>query len=186
MHKKKLQKNIVTVILVLIIGVGLLGISGIGIFSPASNPGGQGNSDTVAAGDGKKAPNVPCINSLLPIPPAYHIHPHLRILADGKEISVPSQIGLGLVNCEKVLHTHDTSGQIHVEPNYQQIFTLGDFFSVWGQPLSSSGFLQYKADDTHEIVMTIDGQPSAEFEKLVLRDKQEIILEYRVKEQPKK
>lgn len=34
------------------------------------------------------------------------------------------------------LHTHDRSGVIHVEAATYTRMTLGQFFSVWGQPLS--------------------------------------------------
>jgi hypothetical protein len=36
------------------------------------------------------------------------------------------------------LHTHASDGIIHVEAPRQQTFTLGQFFAVWGVPLSKS------------------------------------------------
>ena len=124
---------------------------------------------------------VPCINPTLPIPEQYHIHPVLKIIADGKDIPVPANIGIELAGCEHVLHTHDTSGTIHIEPNYYQEFTLGDFASVWNQPISKDQVLDYKANADHEIVMTVDGAPSDKFGDLVLKDKQQIVIEYRKK-----
>jgi hypothetical protein len=35
------------------------------------------------------------------------------------------------------LHTHTTDGVIHVESPTRSIYTLGDFFGVWRQPLSA-------------------------------------------------
>lgn len=40
------------------------------------------------------------------------------------------------------LHTHDTSGQIHVEPIVARDITIGDFFLVWGKVFNSSGIFR--------------------------------------------
>ncbi len=123
---------------------------------------------------------VPCIIPGLPVPEEYHIHPHLTIVIDGNNIPVPAEIGLTGA-CEKALHTHDASGTLHIEPNFYQQFTLGEFFKEWGQPLSATQLLDKTADASHEITMTVDGRPSTEFGNLILKDKQEIVLEYRAK-----
>ena len=34
------------------------------------------------------------------------------------------------------LHTHTSDGVIHVESPLRAIFTLGDFFDIWRQPLT--------------------------------------------------
>jgi hypothetical protein len=39
-------------------------------------------------------------------------------------------------SCFYWLHTHAADGIIHIESPSQRIYTLGDFFDVWGQPLS--------------------------------------------------
>ena len=71
-----------------------------------------------------------------------HWHPHLTIEHHGEPVTVPAQIGFvqtaGVVLCLYWLHTHDDSGTIHVESPHPQVFTLADFFAVWGQPLSST------------------------------------------------
>ncbi len=38
--------------------------------------------------------------------------------------------------CISWLHTHTTDGIIHTEAPAQHTYTLGNFFDVWGQPLS--------------------------------------------------
>ena len=166
---KKQNKSWLVVLLVVIMAVGLLGFNNFTNFSattPEEREGGE---------------RVPCINPALPIPEEYHIHPQLEIIAEGKKIDVPANIGLGIVNCERAVHTHDLTGEIHIEPNFYQEFTLGDFFWVWEKPISRAEFLDYVADETHEIVMTVDGTQNDEFENLVLKDGQKIVLEYRTK-----
>lgn len=163
---KKLTKNSWWIGLILLAAALLSFNWFVGLFKQSPSAGGQGE--------------VPCIIPGLPVPEEYHIHPHLQIIIEGKNVPVPAEIGLNGA-CERALHTHDSSGILHIEPNFYQQFTLGEFFKEWGQPLSGTQLLDKTADASHEIIMTVDGQPSAEFGSLVLKDKQEIVLEYRAK-----
>jgi len=66
----------------------------------------------------------------------YHEHAHLDILDRGTQVVVPANTGIVDNTCLYWLHTHDNSGEIHMEmPRYRPV-TLGNFFDVWGQPLS--------------------------------------------------
>lgn len=167
---KKGKKSFITIFVIVIVALGLLGSGN--IFQPGSSGGKDNSNDSLSK-------RVPCLNTALGVTAAYHIHPHLAVKADGKGITVPANIGLSLAGCERVVHTHDTTGEIHVEPNYYQEFTLADFFAVWGRPFSRGQILDYAPDLDHEIVMTVDGKPSEEFENLILKDKQQIVIEYK-------
>lgn len=69
---------------------------------------------------------------------ADHYHAHLDVLVDGKAVPVPAYIGFsfsaaGQPNGISALHTHDTSGIIHVEaPTAGLTFTLGQVLTEWG------------------------------------------------------
>lgn len=67
---------------------------------------------------------------------AFHIHQHLAIFDRGKPVPIPPDVGRPVVAaCFYWLHTHTPDGIIHVEsPTFRQ-YVLGNFFSVWGQPL---------------------------------------------------
>ena len=78
---------------------------------------------------------------------AYHIHAHLTIYASGARQVVPAGIGIpgpqqvidGFVaggKCLYWLHTHDATGVVHIESPVRRVYTLGQFFDVWGRPLS--------------------------------------------------
>jgi len=80
---------------------------------------------------------------------AYHIHAHLTIYASGARRVVPAGIGIpgpqqvvdGLVaggKCLYWLHTHDATGVVHIESPVRRVYTLGQFFDVWGRPLSDT------------------------------------------------
>jgi hypothetical protein len=68
---------------------------------------------------------------------AFHIHAHLSIFDHGKPVPIPSDVGRPLVaQCFYWLHTHTPDGIIHIESPTVRDFNLGNFFAVWGQPLS--------------------------------------------------
>ena len=67
---------------------------------------------------------------------AYHIHTHLTIYDRGHTITIPANTGIPYGDCLYWLHTHDTSGIIHIEAPAAFRPRLGEFFDIWGQPLS--------------------------------------------------
>lgn len=89
---------------------------------------------------------------------AYHIHAHLAIYVNGKQMTVPYGVGIEQPwstqadgNSEFVdsgaafyyLHTHDDTGVIHIESPTTQQYTLGQFFAEWNQTLSSTQVGKY-------------------------------------------
>ncbi len=83
----------------------------------------------------------------------YHIHAHLTIFVAGRARAIPYGIGIGAPrelsltplgpfvsggSCFSWLHTHAADGIVHIESPTVRIYTLGDFFDVWGQALNGS------------------------------------------------
>ncbi|HEY6283316.1 MAG TPA: hypothetical protein VIW22_05260 [Nitrososphaerales archaeon] len=127
------------------------------------------------------APPYPCIaaqNYYI------HIHPYLQIWVDGKNVSIPGNIGITeSVSCLEPIHTHDSSGILHVELSQAEAnrnWTLGNFFSIWKytcnlQPaqcptvngtsrpvvFDQSNILGFTADSTHHVTLLVNGVPSA-------------------------
>jgi hypothetical protein len=85
---------------------------------------------------------------------AFHTHARLTIFVDGKARQVPYGVGIGPPlsgeqaaghgvfvasgSCFMWLHTHAADGIIHMEAPRPLTFVLGQFFAVWGQPLSAT------------------------------------------------
>lgn len=67
---------------------------------------------------------------------AYHIHALLSIYRDGSRLALPGSVGRAACNYE--MHTHDGSGVVHIETDVAKVFTLGQFFALWGQPLGTT------------------------------------------------
>jgi hypothetical protein len=62
-----------------------------------------------------------------------HIHQHLDVFVDGREVTVPADVGINpAAGFLSPIHTHDDSGIIHVESPTDRVFTLGQVFDVWG------------------------------------------------------
>ena len=68
-----------------------------------------------------------------------HTHQHLVILDRGKEVPIPPNVGQPLTRrCIYWVHTHTPDGIIHIESPTPKTYTLGNFFDIWQQPLSST------------------------------------------------
>jgi hypothetical protein len=100
----------------------------------------------------------------------YHIHAHLAILLDGINVVVPAGIGItpprtaeqGFITggtCFYWLHTHDTSGVIHVESPSSQLYTLKQFFDVWGEPLTATQIATFAVSPDKPLHVFLNGQP---------------------------
>ncbi len=88
------------------------------------------DGDTAQGGQGQVVDGLACgsMNGVL------HVHAHLSIFSNGVQQRIPTNIGIP--SCMYPLHTHDATGIIHIEsPTFQRI-TLGQFFDIWGQPLT--------------------------------------------------
>lgn len=102
----------------------------------------------------RRIDGIPCNDENI----GYHVHAHLQILLRGREVAVPANIGIDDNTCVYYLHTHDNSGELHLEaPTYRR-FTLGNFFDIWGQTLSRRhiGTIPIKPGET--IRVYVDGK----------------------------
>ncbi|HKI76013.1 MAG TPA: hypothetical protein VKA28_02320 [Candidatus Bathyarchaeia archaeon] len=112
-----------------------------------------------------------------------HWHPNLSVTLNGSPYTVPKDIGIdsSLWKDHSLdqygegmapLHTHDTSGTIHVEARTSHYdFTLHEFLAIWGEPSDGS------AIDGHRVTsLTVDGVQQATTGDVVLKDGQKIIM----------
>jgi len=69
---------------------------------------------------------------------------HLSIVRNGEQIAIPGRAGIvrdaaGNLVCVYSIHTHtgDHSGRVHTEGPVPATYTLGQFFAIWGMPLTT-------------------------------------------------
>jgi hypothetical protein len=90
---------------------------------------------------------------------AMHIHPHLTILDHGKPVGIPEDVGRPLAGqCFYWLHTHTPDGIIHIESPAVREFYLGQFFAIWGQPLTPRDVAGAKPRPGEHIKVYVDGE----------------------------
>lgn len=78
----------------------------------------------------------------------YHVHAQLNVYANGKQVTVPANIGIDPQGrFISPIHTHDTSGVVHMESTKFYPFTLGEFMNVWGVYFTNNQLGGYKAGD---------------------------------------
>lgn len=110
----------------------------------------------------------------------YHIHPHLTMTNDGKPVKVPQGIGINSSlykdhSLDKFstpeiapLHTHDSTGTIHVESTVIRNYTLGQFLNIWGLDLNNK--------PVHVIVNGKAITPTDNFRNHVFTDRENITM----------
>jgi hypothetical protein len=136
----------------------LASLSRLGSLRPVSSPGPAGPegvpvpaapalASPASGATGSTVDGIKCETSEQTL---FHIHAHLTIFVNGAARQVPAGIGIPNAQgqstptgtfitggtCLYWLHTHAADGIIHIESPVHRTFTLGDFFSEWGQPLS--------------------------------------------------
>lgn len=129
-----------------------------------------------------------------------HDHVHLDVIVNGKNVPIPAGVGLAEPmdagpcpasplpqgDCatrhiftaqvaNSPLHTHSTSGIIHIEPDRPGTLTLGQFFDEWGVRFNSSCVGGYCAGGGKQLRVYVGGKRvSGDPRAIVLTNRQEI------------
>ncbi|SEG34196.1 hypothetical protein SAMN05216223_104437 [Actinacidiphila yanglinensis] len=91
-----------------------------------------------------------------------HIHSHLDVYVDGKAVTVPALVGID-ESAQQIspLHTHDTSGVVHIESPVKRDFTLGEFMTEWNVPISADALGPLKVGGGKELHVYVNGKERA-------------------------
>jgi hypothetical protein len=113
--------------------------------------GGGSTGSSLASGDGSTGPELAAANTNITGKAVdgieclgseqlkFHDHAHLAIFVDGEQRTVPAFIGIAPDgSCLYWLHSHTPDGVVHMESPISRGFTLGNYFDIWGQPLSAT------------------------------------------------
>ena len=157
-------------------GLSLAPLSTLGALQPAPAPGALGSEEVpvpaaaplaglAIAATGEPVDHISCQTGEQTL---FHIHAHLAIFVNGKARQVPAAIGIPGAQAQETpngpfvaagtcfywLHTHAADGIIHIESPVQRIYTLGEFFDEWGQPLGPARV----GPDAGRVVVLYDGK----------------------------
>jgi hypothetical protein len=137
--------------------------------------------DTQIGGQGQPVDGIPCQPEMAQV----HVHTHLAIFYDGKQVQVPGFVGMvpqptnPQGGCLYWLHTHGPDGIIHIEaasadnPNGGH-YTLGNFFDIWGYGLNDSQVGPFNGP----VTAFVDGAPyTGDPRQIPLQSRKQIVLE---------
>ncbi len=109
----------------------------------------------------------------------FHIHSLLHVYVNGKPVAVPANIGLEEPSGPfSPLHTHDTTGIIHMEADQQYPFTLGQFFAVWGVRFSDNQLGPYKPRGDEKLTVYVNGERISDPVNYVMKEHDNIVVGY--------
>ncbi|HET9393573.1 MAG TPA: hypothetical protein VFO29_08680 [Candidatus Rubrimentiphilum sp.] len=137
------------------------------------------SADLPTGGRGALVDGIPCESMEQAI---LHVHTELSLFVNGKQIAIPRNVGIvGTLQgvCLYWIHTHDATGIIHVEAGSAIApaggnYTLGNFFDIWGQPLSRTQVGPFKG----AVTAFVNGaQYNGDLSSIPLRSHQEVVLE---------
>jgi hypothetical protein len=122
-------------------------------------------------------------NCVINPPQPLAFYAHLSILVNNEPQKIPRYLGASPkppTHCFYAIHTHDSSGKIHVTPATPGIFTLGELFEIWGQPLTNTNVAGVTGLPV-EIYVTDNGTSTkvedADWSSIELKDHREITIE---------
>lgn len=119
-----------------------------GGFSPSEG-------DTASGGQGQPVDGVTCDTSMSD---NYHVHAFVGVYNNGTLMALPAGVGMqnpqppsngfvDVASCFYHLHTHDSSGIIHIEdpdpsnvPVTQSLYSLKTFLDIWGVTADADHF----------------------------------------------
>jgi hypothetical protein len=148
----------------------------------------QGESNLLApVWDGLKGQTIDGVSSNQMEQLYEHIHAHVAIYVNGKQMTIPYGIGIEqpwstesdgnggeFVDSGAAfyyLHTHDDTGVIHIESPVKQTFTLGQFFAEWNQTLSATQI----GSHTGSVIAYVNGQKVSGDPSSIVLSSQEVI-----------
>lgn len=105
-----------------------------------------------------------------------HWHPTVAIYIRGQKQDIPPNLGLALGMAS--VHTHDSSGTIHVEKGgrvTKDDIRLAALFKTWGKQFNSSCLLD---ECGGKVTLLVNDKENTEFENYVMQDKDKIEIRY--------
>ena len=109
----------------------------------------------------------------------YHIHVHLTIYLNGTQVTIPQNVGIASdTSCFYWLHTHDTTGVVHIEAPATASLNLQQFLDIWRKGFSTLGYQNQLVSSTGWTVWVDGKQISGGFSKVAFQPHMVITIAY--------
>lgn len=121
--------------------------------------------------------------SNLHLPPngneSYHVHALLHVYVNGQPVTVPANVGIDpSQGIESTMHTHDTTGIIHMEAAYQYPFKLTDFMAIWGVQFTATQLGAYQSQGDSSVQLFVNGLKVDDMTSYSLKPHDSVVLAY--------
>jgi hypothetical protein len=188
-HRERRRRLGVAAVLVVVLvaGIGALAVSVANRDrQPAAGSGALAGLQTGPAPWGANTADLAQRLQAMGVPPlspvegtVIHIHQHLDLYVDGRKVPVPAGVGIDPAVGYAPLHTHDTSGIVHVESPTVRTYTLGEFFGVWGVRFTPGCLGGYCAGGGRQLRVYVNGRAyRGDPTTLALAPHQELVVAY--------
>ena len=100
----------------------------------------DGNTST--GGTGADVDGLTCSANMVQ---SYQVNAHLAIIYNGQWLQMPKNVGITSA-CTYEMSTSDHTGIIHIGSPTVKSYMLGDFFDIWGEPLTTTNVAGLSGD----------------------------------------
>ena len=113
---------------------------------------------------------------------AMHIHPVLDIVIRGEQVLIPANMGIDTSACPgkmHLLHTHDTTGKLHIETYEPMVVNLTLFFGVWNiSEVGNQQLLPLFLDSDNASVSVNGVMQNVAWQEIELNDRDQILIHF--------
>ena len=113
---------------------------------------------------------------------AMHIHPILDIVIRGEQVLIPANMGIDTSACPgkmHLLHTHDTTGKLHIETYEPMVVNLTLFFGVWNiSEVGNQQLLPLFLDSDNASVSVNGVMQNVAWQEIGLNDRDQILIHF--------
>jgi hypothetical protein len=107
----------------------------------------------------------------------YHVHAQVKIFVNGKQQTVPNNIGIDPGgDFLSSLHSHDEKGIIHMEAVEKYPFTLGQFMTVWGVKFTPTQLGAYRVGQGLVLETYLNGKKVPNGPDTVLKQSDRVVV----------
>jgi hypothetical protein len=110
---------------------------------------------------------------------AVHYHALVYIYINGQQVQVPQGVGIASDgSCYYWMHTHDTTGVVHMEAPSGRNFTLGNFLDIWSTKFVQLGYRNELSAADGWTVYIGNQKYNGDFHNIVLKSHMIVTLAY--------
>lgn len=122
-------------------------------------------------------PTVPCLDYTKPVVQSFSFS--IQISIQGQQYPLDKSIGHDFGNCLHDMYVNDASGDVFVQANDTEVFTLGQFFDVWHKTFTPEQIFGYQVRQGHMLEVFVNGKKVDTYRKTIVIPNEKIEVRYK-------